>query len=110
MICPACGRPQLTERPHIHEPSRTPQPRHHLPDPANDETLTMSGYDWWHYRAAIEREAVAAYLASPQAAEELARALYKHMADFATDPESYGDPAKVAANILAALRDLRDAS
>lgn len=46
-------------------------------------------------------------LASPQAAEELARALHKHMADFAAEPESYATPAEVAANILAALRDQR---
>ena len=27
----------------------------YLPDPVNDETLTMTGYDWWRYRAAIEQ-------------------------------------------------------
>ena len=36
---------------------RTPTTTVYLPDPANDETLTMSGYDWWRYRAAIEAEA-----------------------------------------------------
>jgi hypothetical protein len=36
---------------------RTPTTAVYLPDPANDETLTMSGYDWWRYRAAIEAEA-----------------------------------------------------
>ena len=29
----------------------------YLPDPANDETVTMSGRDWWRYRAAIEAQA-----------------------------------------------------
>ena len=38
-------------------PPRTPTTAVYLPDPANDETLTMSGYDWWRYRAAIEAEA-----------------------------------------------------
>ena len=40
-------------------PPRTPTTAVYLPDPANDETLTMSGYDWWRYRAAIEAEALA---------------------------------------------------
>lgn len=66
-----------------------------------------------HYTQAhpeARREIVAVYLASPEAVEELTRALWQHMADFATEPESYGDPAKVAVNILAALRDQRGAS
>jgi hypothetical protein len=37
--------------------TRTPSTAAYLPDPANDETLTMSGYDWWRYRALIEAEA-----------------------------------------------------
>jgi hypothetical protein len=53
---------------------RTPTTTVYLPDPANDETLTMSGYDWWRYRAAIEAEA----RAEPEGldVERLAHALH----------------------------------
>lgn len=27
----------------------------YLPDPVNDETLTMTGYEWWRYHDEIER-------------------------------------------------------
>jgi len=49
--CP-CGHEHL-----LASDARTPTTTVYLPDPANDETLTMSGYDWWRYRAAIEAEA-----------------------------------------------------
>jgi hypothetical protein len=57
---------------------RTPTTAVYLPDPANDETLTMSGYDWWRYRAAIEAEARAeppriVTLAWDATAEDVAR-------------------------------------
>ena len=58
---------------------RTPTTTVYLPDPANDETLTMSGYDWWRYRAAIEAEA----RAEPEGldVERLARAMHTSLFD-----------------------------
>jgi hypothetical protein len=50
--CPECGHEHL-----LASDARAPTTTVYLPDPANDETLTMSGYDWWRYRAAIEAEA-----------------------------------------------------
>ena len=71
--CPECGHEHL-----LASDARTPTTTVYLPDPANDETLTMSGYDWWRYRAAIEAEARAeppriVTLAWDATAEDVAR-------------------------------------